>query len=92
MVVPRRHGIEYSVEHQVTADGTDRLLILHNDHAENFELAQAPVTDPAAWTPLIAHREDTRLLDVDAFAGHLVVHLRRNGLTGLRVLREGTRV
>ncbi len=90
VVVPRRHGLEYSVEHQVTADGTDRLLILHNDHAENFELAQAPVTDPTAWTPLIAHREDTRLLDVDAFAGHLVVHLRRNGLTGLRVLREGT--
>ena len=90
VVVPRRHGIEYSVEHQVTADGTDRLLILHNDQAENFELAQAPVSDPSAWTPLIAHREDTRLLDVDAFAGHLVVHLRRNGLTGLRVLREGT--
>ena len=90
VVAPRRHGVEYSVEHQITADGTDRLLILHNDHAENFELAQAPVTDPSAWTPLIAHREDTRLLDVDAFAGHLVVHLRRNVLTGLRILREGT--
>jgi oligopeptidase B len=90
VVAPRRQGIEYSVEHQVTPDGTDRLLILHNDHAENFELATAPVTDPAAWTPLIGHREDTRLLAVDAFAGHLVVHLRRNGLTGLRVLREGT--
>jgi oligopeptidase B len=87
VVAPRRPGIEYSVEHQVTADGTDRLLILHNEHAENFELAQAPVTDPAAWTPLIPHRADIRLLDVDAFAGHLVVHLRRDGLTGLRVVR-----
>jgi oligopeptidase B len=71
----------------VTADGTDRLLILHNDHAENFELAQAPVADPAAWTPLIPHRGDTRLLGVDAFAGHLVVYQRRDGLTGLRVVR-----
>jgi oligopeptidase B len=87
VVVPRRPGIEYSVEHQVTADGTDRLLVLHNDHAENFELAQAPVTDPAAWTPLIPHRADTRLLGVDAFAGHLVVYQRRDGLTGLRVVR-----
>jgi oligopeptidase B len=77
------------VEHQVT-EGTDRLLILHNDRAENFELAQAPVADPSAWTPLIGHRADTRLLGVDAFAGHLVVHLRRDGLTALRVLREGT--
>jgi oligopeptidase B len=90
VVAPRRHGVEYSVEHQVTEDGTDRLLILHNDQAENFELAQAPVADPAAWTPLIGHRADTRLLGVDAFAGHLVVHLRRDGLTALRVLREGT--
>jgi oligopeptidase B len=87
VVTARRHGIEYSVEHQLAADGSGRLLILHNSRAENFELATAPLTDPAAWTPLIGHRADTRLLDVDAFAGHLVVHLRRDGLTGLRVVR-----
>ena len=46
MVAPRRHGIEYSVEHQLAADGSDRLLILHNERAENFELATAPVGDP----------------------------------------------
>jgi oligopeptidase B len=86
VVLPRRPGIEYSVEHQVRADGTDRLLILHNDHAENFELAEAPVRDPAAWTPVIPHRADTRLLGVDAFAEYLVVHQRRDGLTGLRIL------
>ena len=52
-MAPRRHGVEYQVEHQVSADGTDRLLILHNDHAENFELAWAPLADPAAWTPVV---------------------------------------
>jgi oligopeptidase B len=87
VVAPRRHGIEYAVEHQLAADGSGRLLILHNENAENFELATAPLTDPGTWTPLIGHRPDTRLLDVDAFAGHLVVHLRRDGLTGLRVVR-----
>ncbi len=87
VVAPRRPGVEYSVEHQVRADGTDRLLILHNDHAENFELAEAPAGDPSAWTPVISHREDTRLLGVDAFADYLVVHLRRDGLTGLRIVR-----
>ena len=87
VVAPRRHGVEYEVEHQVTGDGTGRLLILHNDHAENFELAQAPLSDPAAWTPVVRHRASTRLLGVDAFADHLVVHLRKDGLTGLRVLR-----
>jgi oligopeptidase B len=87
VVLPRRQGVEYEVDHQVTADGTDRLLILHNDHAENFELVAAPVSDPSAWTPIVAHREDSRLLSVDAFADYLVLYLRRDGLTGLRILR-----
>jgi oligopeptidase B len=92
VVAPRRPGVEYEVEHQVMADGTDRLLILHNDHAENFELAQVelagpPLSDRTAWTPVIRHRDDTRLLAVEAFADHLVVYLRQEGLTGLRVLR-----
>ena len=43
--------------------------------------------DPAAWTPLVPHRDDTRLLGLDAFADHLVIYLRKDGLTGLRVLR-----
>jgi oligopeptidase B len=90
VVVPRRQGVEYSVEHQFGAAG-DRLLILHNDHAENFELSTAPLVDPGTWTTLIAHRDDTRLLSVDAFADFLVVYLRRGGLTGLRVARnDGT--
>jgi oligopeptidase B len=90
-VLPRRHGVEYQVEHQIGDDGTDRLLILHNDNAENFELASAPLSDPASLTPLIAHRDDTRLLDVDAFAEHLGVYFRRDGLTGLRIIRaDGT--
>jgi oligopeptidase B len=88
VVMRRRHKVEYSVEHQVAADGTDRLLILHNDHAENFELAAAPLSDPSAWTPVVAHRDDTRLLSVDTFAGHLVVYFRRDALTGLRVIRD----
>ncbi len=81
----RRQGVEYSVEHQ-----GDRFLVLHNDGALNFELAEAPVSDPSQWTALVPHRDDTRLLDVDAFADHLVVSHRRDGLTGLRVLQNGS--
>ncbi|HEX9063776.1 MAG TPA: S9 family peptidase [Streptosporangiaceae bacterium] len=91
VVAPRRQGVEYSVDHQVGPDGSERLLILHNDGAENFEIATAPVDDPSAWTPLVPHRADTRLMDVGAFRDHLVVHYRRDGLTGLRILRgDGT--
>jgi oligopeptidase B len=85
IVEPRRQGIEYSVDHQ-----GDRFLILTNDEAENFRLMEAPVGAPGPgrenWRDVIEHRDDTRLDHVDAFAGHFVVHFRRDGLTGLRVV------
>jgi oligopeptidase B len=81
VVRPRTQGIDYAIDH-----AGDRLLILHNDHAENFELATAPLTDPADWTPLVPHRADTRLLGMDAFADFIVVYFRRDALTGLRIL------
>ncbi len=83
VVAPRRQGVDYDVE-----AAADRLLILHNDGAENFEIATAPLDDPSRWTPLVPHRADTRLLGVDAFAGYTVVYFRRDGLTGLRILRH----
>jgi oligopeptidase B len=83
VVAPRRQGVEYQVEHDHAGD---RLLILHNDGAEDFALAWTPVAAPAEWRPLIAHQPGVRLAGVDAFAGQLVVSLRREGLTGLRVL------
>ncbi|MEY2458698.1 MAG: oligopeptidase [Acidimicrobiaceae bacterium] len=85
VIEPRRQGVEYAIDHQ-----GDRFLVLHNDGALNFELAEAPTAAPgrANWRPLIAHQDDTRLMDIGAFAGHLVIHLRRNALTGLRVLRN----
>ncbi|MFC0554633.1 S9 family peptidase [Planotetraspora thailandica] len=84
VIRPRETGIEYSLDH-----AGDRFLILHNRDAVNFELATAPIGDPAAWTPLIGHRDDTRLLDVDAFKDHIVVHFRRDGLAGIRILPDG---
>ncbi len=81
VVRPRKTGVEYGIEH-----AGDFFYVLHNEGAENFELATAPLDDPGTWTPLIAHSADTRLLEIDAFAGHAVVHFRRDGLTGIRVL------
>lgn len=88
VVAPRREGVEYSVEHAVIA-GQDRLLVLHNDDgAVNYALASAPVdaTSHEQWEPLLTHDPAIRLEDVDAFAGHLVVSQRSDGLTRLRVI------
>ena len=83
-VLPRRDGVEYSVEHAVIG-GRDRFLILHNDGAPNFTLVEAPVEDPVAQTTLIPGRDDIRLEGVDAFAHHLVVLYRREGLPSLQL-------
>ena len=85
VVAPRREGIEYDVEH-----AGDRLLIVHNANAVNFELASAPLDTPGHehWTTLIPGADDSRLLGVNAFAGHVVVFRRRDALTELAVMRR----
>ena len=87
VVAPRRQGVEYGVEHAVIA-GEDRFLVMHNDGAENFMLAQAPVdaTSHEQWTPVLEHDPAVRLEDVEAFAGHLVISQRSDGLTQLRII------
>ncbi|WP_440710984.1 S9 family peptidase [Herbiconiux sp. YIM B11900] len=88
VVWPRREGVEYSVEHAVVG-GQDRLLILHNDGALNFELIAADPARPAdaaGWQTVLPHDPAVRLEDVDAFARHLTIDYRRDGLTRVAVL------
>ncbi|QIH99954.1 S9 family peptidase [Rhodococcoides fascians A21d2] len=94
VVLPRTDGIEYSIEHAVVA-GEDRFLITHNgsvngwgtegEKAENFLLAEAPVADPLDQRTLVPHRDDVRVEDIDAFAGHLIFTYRREALTRMAI-------
>ena len=87
VVAPRNEGIEYQVEH-----AGDQLLIVHNTNVANFELSSARLDELGSrnWQTLVAGSSERRLLSVDAFAGHAVLHLRSDGLTGLAVLpRDG---
>jgi oligopeptidase B len=87
VVEPRRHGVEYTIEHQ-----GDRFLIVTNDEAENFRLVEAPVDDPgrANWRDVIAHRADVKLDGVDAFAGHVVLYERAEAVRRIRVMDAET--
>lgn len=88
VVAPRRQGVEYSVE-----SAGDRLLILHNDGAEDFELAQAPLdaTSHEQWQTVLEHQPGVRLSAVDAYRDFVVVDLRRDGLTGVHLIpRDGS--
>ncbi len=86
----RREGLEYSIEHAVVA-GEDRFVVTHNADGPNFGVSLAPVapTPPEQWEALLPHDAAVRVEDVDAFAGHLLVHQRSGGLTQLRVLDLG---
>jgi oligopeptidase B len=88
VVEPRSQGHEYHVEHHEGRGGSRLFVLTNGDAAENFALAVAPVDSPtrADWSIVLPHRDDVRLDDVDAFAGHLVVSERAEGLERLRVL------
>jgi oligopeptidase B len=79
---PRTTGIEYSIEHH-----SDRFYIVTNEEAINFKLMSAPVNSPekANWKTLIPHREEVLLEGIDAFAEHLVIYERQNGLPTARI-------
>jgi len=95
VVEPRRHGIEYSVDHdRGDPDGgrPARFLIVTNDGAEDFRLMEAPDDSPGrgSWTEVIPGRPGVRLDAVDPFAGHLVVYEREDGETRVRVVDAAT--
>ncbi|MFP7833751.1 S9 family peptidase [Marisediminicola sp. LYQ134] len=86
VVWPRVEGVEYDVEHVVLA-GEDRLLITHNDGAENFEVVDVAAADPRGLRDVVVPAStDTRIDGVDAFAGHVVVSYRRDALTRVGIL------
>jgi oligopeptidase B len=89
VVEPREQGHEYHVEPHDGPAGRQLFVLTNRDGAENFSLAVAPAMSPgrANWTVVVEHRPDVRLDDVDAFAGHLVLSERADGLERLRVVR-----
>ncbi len=73
IVRERRDDVEYSIDHW-----GDSLVMHTNDEAVDFRLLIASEgadwSDPASWSELIAHQPGRRIIGVDAFAGHLLVH------------------
>jgi oligopeptidase B len=85
VVWPRREGVEYDVEHAVVG-GHDRLLIVHNQDAVNFELVSVSAHDPQGpRRTLLPHNPQVRLESVDAFRDFVAVEYRREGLTRVAV-------
>src|SRR5258707_4765059 len=83
VIEPRRHGVEYSVEHQ-----GDRFVILTNDGARNFRLVAAPFDAPGkeSWAEVVPERDGVRINGTDVHVNHIVLGQRSDGLQRLEVL------
>jgi oligopeptidase B len=89
-VAGRRPGIEYSVDHRPdpTGSGRGELFVVTNDGAPEFQLVRGllDAVGPEEWQPLLRPAAGERVLRADAFAGHVVVSMRRDGVPVLRVV------
>ena len=85
-VLPRRVGLEYSVEHF----GANFLLRI-NDRGPNFRLVSLPDSPSASpdlrrARELVAHRDDAMLEALAVFKTHWVLQERAQGAVTLRVI------
>ena len=93
VVLPRREGVEYAVDHLTPAGGgTGWFIVLTNEEAQDFRVLAAPddalgtATAADAWREVVPHRPGTRIEDVDAFGRALVLSERAEAQPRVRVL------
>ncbi len=86
IVIPRREGHEYAIDHLAGDPGW--FVVLTNEDALDFKVVAAPDQGPGAddWQELVAHRPSVRIEDVDAFTNVLVLSERTAAETLVRVL------
>ena len=90
VVLPRREGVEYAVDH-LAAEGGGWFVALTNDDAQDFRVLATPESalgagDAPAWREVVPHRPGVRVEDVDAFTSVLVLSERAEAQTRVRVL------
>lgn len=78
-------GREKNIEYGVVHHGKD-FYILTNENAVNFKIMKTPEDkiDKKNWQVFIDHRPDVLIDDIDAFADHIVISERDQGLQKIR--------
>jgi oligopeptidase B len=85
VVHPRTSGLEYNVAHF----GDHFYIHTNLNEATNFQIMRTAVdkTNSEFWEPLLPHREDVLIEDIELFDQYWVVNERENGLSRLRIMR-----
>jgi oligopeptidase B len=91
VVLRRREGIEYAVDHLSgdTAGAAGWFVVLINDEGQDFRLLGATDSDVGPsddWREIIPHRPGVRIEDADVFSDVLVLSERAEAETRVRVV------
>jgi oligopeptidase B len=90
VLLPRREGVEYAVDHLTpTPGGAGWFVVLTNDGAQDFRVLAAPddaLGTETGWREVVPYRPGVRVEDVDAFSSVLVLSERSEAQTQVRVL------
>ncbi|MEO6987669.1 MAG: S9 family peptidase [Aquihabitans sp.] len=91
VVAAREHGIEYDVAHRPG----ELLVVSNHDGADDFAVWRASMNGMASaarseWKLLVPHETGRRILGVEAFAGHTVVHGRSAGSSAMWLLDDSS--
>ncbi len=92
VVIPRREGREYAVDHlgPKRSGAPGWFVVMTNAEAQDFRVLAAPDTVLAGgadgWREVIPHRPGVRVEDVDAFCDVLVLSERADAETLVRVV------
>ena len=79
---PREHELEYRVDHY-----PGYFYAVTNQNAVNFRVVRTPDSlESQEWEEVLPHKLDTKVEDLLMFQNHMVVHLRRRGMTQLDVV------
>lgn len=85
VIQARTSGLEYDVAHF----GNHFYLHTNFNGATNFQIMRTSIdqTTYEFWEPLLPHRKDVLIEDIELFDQYWVVHERENGLSRLRIMR-----
>jgi len=83
VLLPRRQGVEYTVQHR-----GDHFYFLTNDAALNFRVLRTPVDDVRRerLEEVIPHRADVKIDEIALFANHLAAYERAGGLERVEIM------
>ncbi len=83
IVQPRQKNLLYAVNHF----GGNEFFIQNNDHAKNYKLSVAPLSNPsiANWKDVVPHSDSSLLDNFEVVQNYLIIQDKVKGLNKIRI-------